>query len=165
MPSPQDPDQAWRHMALQIGHWKLKGFGYWAVDRRDSNEFVGGAGLWQSPGWPELELGYWLVKERQGKGYALEACLRCIEYAREVLKAGSLVSYIDPDNEPSIRLAKRLGAVYDGTIQLCHPWVSPRVPALLGYLPSVGGPLSGHSSTSRWGQQRRYRLATPHTAL
>lgn len=113
-----DTDQAWRHMALQIGHWKLKGFGYWAVDRRDTNEFVGCAGLWQSPGWPELELGYWLLKEHQGKGYALEACLRCIDYAREVLKASSLVSYIDPDNEPSIRLAKRLGAGYEGTVEL-----------------------------------------------
>jgi len=114
----KDSDQAWRHMALQVGHWKLKGFGYWAVDLRDTNEFVGCAGLWQSPGWPELELGYWLLKVHQGKGYALEACLRCIDFARADLKANSLVSYIDPSNEPSIRLAKRLGASYEGTIQL-----------------------------------------------
>lgn len=114
----KDADQAWRHMALMIGHWKLKGFGYWAVDERHSKKFVGCAGLWQSPGWPELELGYWLLKEQQGKGYALEACLVCIKYAREVLNARSLVSYIDPRNEPSKRLAKRLGAVYEGTIEL-----------------------------------------------
>jgi RimJ/RimL family protein N-acetyltransferase len=114
----KDPDQAWRHMALQIGHWQLKGFGYWAIDERNTGAFVGCAGLWQSPGWPELELGYWLVKEQQGKSYASEACRRCIEYAREVLRARSLVSYIDPHNEPSIRLAKRLGAAYDGTIEL-----------------------------------------------
>lgn len=114
----KDLDQAWCHMALLIGHWKLKGFGYWAVDEKDTNAFVGCVGLWQSPGWPELELGYWLVKERQGKGYAFEACLRCIEYAREVLNASSLVSYIDPRNEPSIRLAMRLGAVYEDTIEL-----------------------------------------------
>ena len=114
----KDPDQAWRHMALQIGHWNLKGFGYWAVDHRDTNEFIGCAGLWQSPGWPELELGYWLVTEHQGKGYALEACVACIGYAREVLHAKSLVSYIDPRNAPSIRLAKRLGAAHEGTIEL-----------------------------------------------
>ena len=57
-------------------------------------------------------------KDHQGKGYALEACLRCIEFARQTLAAGSLVSYIDPRNEPSIRLAKRLGAVYEETIEL-----------------------------------------------
>jgi RimJ/RimL family protein N-acetyltransferase len=105
-------------MALLIGHWNLKGFGYWAVDHRDTNEFIGCAGLWQSPGWPELELGYWLVTEHQGKGYALEACVACIGYAREVLHAKSLVSYIDPRNAPSIRLAKRLGAAHEGTIEL-----------------------------------------------
>jgi RimJ/RimL family protein N-acetyltransferase len=114
----KDPDQAWRHMALQAGHWLLKGFGFWAVDEKDTNVFVGCAGLWRSPGWPELELGYWLVKEHQGKGYAHEACLGCIGHARETLHASSLVSYIDPRNAPSIRLAKRLGAVYDGTIEL-----------------------------------------------
>jgi RimJ/RimL family protein N-acetyltransferase len=114
----KDADQAWRHMALMAGHWKLKGFGYWAVDERHSNEFVGCAGLWQSPGRPELELGYWLLKEHQGKGYALESCRVCIKYAREVLNARSLVSYIDPRNEPSIRLARRLGAVYEDTIEL-----------------------------------------------
>src|SRR5262245_1472055 len=62
----KDPDQAWRHMALQAGHWTLKGFGYWAVDEKETGEFVGSVGLWQSPGWPELELGYWLLKEHQG---------------------------------------------------------------------------------------------------
>ena len=111
-------EEAWRHLALQIGHWKLKGFGYWAVEEKDTNAFVGCVGLWQSPGWPELELGYWLLKEHQGKGYAHEACLRCVEYAREVLDAASLVSYIDARNEASIRLAKRLGAVYEGTMEL-----------------------------------------------
>jgi RimJ/RimL family protein N-acetyltransferase len=114
----KDLDQAWRTLALHIGHWKLRGFGYWAVDEKQTNDFVGCVGLWQSPGWPELELGYWLVREHQGKGYAQEAGLRCIAYAREVLKARSLVSYIDPHNEPSIRLAKRLGAVYEDTIEL-----------------------------------------------
>ena len=54
----------------------------------------------------------------QGKGYASEAGRRCIDYAREVLKASSLVSYIDPENQASINVAKRLGAVLDGTIEL-----------------------------------------------
>ena len=57
----KNTDEAWRHMALQIGHWQLKKFGYWAVDEKATGDFIGCVGLWQSPGWPELELGYWLV--------------------------------------------------------------------------------------------------------
>jgi RimJ/RimL family protein N-acetyltransferase len=111
-------DEAWRHFALQIGHWQLKGFGYWAVDEKSSGNFVGCVGLWQSAGWPELELGYWLLKEYQGKGYAYEAALKCKEYARKVLNARSLVSYIDPSNSPSIKLAEKMGAKYEKTIEL-----------------------------------------------
>ncbi|MFK7845449.1 MAG: GNAT family N-acetyltransferase [Rhodothermales bacterium] len=111
-------DEAWRHFALLIGHWQLKGFGYWAVDEKSTGNFVGCVGLWQSAGWPELELGYWLLKENQGKGYASEAALKSREYARETLKAESLVSYIDPNNTPSIKLAKSINARYEHDIQL-----------------------------------------------
>ena len=104
--SHKDPNQAWRHIALQIGHRTPKGFGYWAVDEKDANDFVGCVGLRQSPGWPELELRCWLVPEHQGKGYAAEACLRCRDYAREIIGATSLVSYIDPANAASIQLAR-----------------------------------------------------------
>ena len=114
----KDPDQAWRSLALQIGHWHLKSFGYWAVDERSSGDFVGCVGLWQSAGWPELELGYWVTGDHQGKGYAFEAARRGLAYAREVVRAPSLVSYIDPANAPSIRLAERLGAKYEKTIEL-----------------------------------------------
>ncbi len=114
----KDAEQAWRHLALQVGHWALKGFGYWAVEDKASAQLAGCVGLWQSPGWPELELGYWIMQEHQGKGYAFEACQRAIHVARHALNSDSLVSYIDPANAPSIHLAERLGAVHDGTIEL-----------------------------------------------
>ena len=90
-------DEAWRSMALQIGHWALKGFGYWAVEEKATNDFVGSVGLWFSEGWPELELGYWLTRNMQGKGYATEAALKSREVAVDVLGAKTLVSYIHAD--------------------------------------------------------------------
>ncbi len=114
----KDDDQAWRALATHIGHWQLMGFGYWAVDEKVTGEFVGCVGLWKSAGWPELELGYWIMPQQQGKGFALEAALRSKVYAREELKADSLVSYIDATNKPSIALAKKMGAVYEQTIEL-----------------------------------------------
>lgn len=111
-------DEAWRHFALLLGHWELKGYGYWAVEKKESKQFVGCIGLWQSAGWPELELGYWLLNEYHGKGYAIEAAAKCREFARDTLKAKSLVSYIDLENAPSIKLAEALGAKYEETIEL-----------------------------------------------
>jgi RimJ/RimL family protein N-acetyltransferase len=111
-------DDAWRALATHIGHWELTGFGYWAVDEKSSGDFVGCVGLWKSIGWPELELGYWLMPEHQGKGFALEAAQRCRSYAKNVLEAESLVSYIDSANKPSIKLAVKMGASYETTIEL-----------------------------------------------
>ncbi len=111
-------EAAWRRMASLIGHWALRGFGYWAVEERGTGRFVGCAGLWHSDGWPELELGYWLVPAMQGKGYATEAAGRARDWAFAELGAETLVSYIDPSNEASKHVAERLGARYESTIEL-----------------------------------------------
>ncbi len=111
-------DQAWRRLASLIGHWHLLGYGLWAVEEKESGQFAGCVGLWKSPGWPELELGYWLVPDVWGKGYATEAGAAARDFAFEVVGSETLVSYIDPENEPSIRVAERLGARYDETIEL-----------------------------------------------
>lgn len=113
-----DRDQAWRRFASLIGHWSLRGYGYWAVEEKETGRFVGCVGLWRSAGWPELELGYWVVPEMQGKGYASEAGAEARDFAFEVLGAESLVSYIDPGNEPSKRVAEKLGARFEKLIEL-----------------------------------------------
>jgi len=114
----KDKDGAWRNLAMLLGHWEFNGFGYFAVEEKQNNIFVGCVGLWKSPGWPELELGYWLAKDAQGKGYAKEAASCCVSYAKETLKALSLVSYISPNNEASKNVADKLGATYENKIEL-----------------------------------------------
>lgn len=111
-------ETAWRRMAAQIGHWVLRGYGNWAVEEKQTGQFVGCVGLWFPEGWPELELGYWLMPAMQGKGYATEAGARCRDYAFDIIGTDTLVSYIHPDNEPSKRVAERLGARFEKTIQL-----------------------------------------------
>ena len=113
-----DRDKAWRRMAMLIGHWALRGYGLWAVEEKETGSFVGCVGLWFSDGWPELELGYWLRREMQGKGYAVEAARASRDYAYEVVGTETLVSYIHPDNEPSKRVAEKLGANFEEVIEL-----------------------------------------------
>lgn len=110
--------QAWRHMAALAGHWVLRGFGVWAVVEKNSKQFVGAIGLWRPEGWPELELGYWLVPGARGTGYATEAAARARDFAFENLQAETLVSYIAPENGPSKKVAERLGGFYEQTIEL-----------------------------------------------
>lgn len=111
-------EEAWRLMATYIGHYNLKGYGYMAVEEKSSNKLVGCVGLWKSEPWPELELGYWLLNEMQGKGYATEAAAKVKDYAFQTLQVKTFVSYIDPKNESSKRLAIRLEAIYETDIEL-----------------------------------------------
>ena len=111
-------EDSWRIMASYIGHWQLMGFGYFAVEEKATGQFLGASGLWKSPNWPELELGYWFLKEMHGKGYASEAALKVKQFAFYELKADTLVSYIDPKNSPSKRLAERIGGVKEKVIEL-----------------------------------------------
>jgi len=116
--------EAWRHMALVVGHWQLRGFGLWAVQERETGLVAGRVGCWQPEGWPGLEIGWMLRRSFWGRGFATEAALAALEYAFGRLGQERVISLIDPDNGPSIAVALRLGMhMQEYTQVMGHPVV------------------------------------------
>ncbi|MEO8461439.1 MAG: GNAT family N-acetyltransferase [Dokdonella sp.] len=113
---PLDRMNAWRSMAMLLGHWALRGYGMWAVELRDSGEFIGRVGLLNPEGWPEIELGWMLTPEHRHQGYATEATRAVLEFAFDTLQLPRLISLIRMENSKSERLARRLGARQGTTI-------------------------------------------------
>jgi ribosomal-protein-alanine N-acetyltransferase len=106
---PLDRMNAWRSMAMLLGHWALRGYGMWAVEMKHSGEFVGRVGLHHPEGWPDLELGWMLMPAQRGNGFATEASRAALDYAFETLKAPRAISLIRIENSASERVARRLG--------------------------------------------------------
>jgi RimJ/RimL family protein N-acetyltransferase len=118
----QDRAEAWRSFAHMVGHWTLRGFGWFVVTPKQSDTPLGIVGAHFPEGWPERELGWtlWSAGE-EGNGYACEAAIAVRHWVYADLGWPTLVSYIDPANDRSIRLARRLGAVEDGLAARVHP--------------------------------------------
>ena len=113
---PLDRMNAWRSMAMLLGHWVLRGYGMWAVELKESAEFIGRVGLHNPDGWPDLELGWMLRPEFRRQGYASEASRAALDHAFQHLGAERVVSLIRAENTASERVARRLGGRQSTTI-------------------------------------------------
>ena len=107
---PKDATEAWRVLTNDVGHWHLRGYGWWALD--DGDGCVGSCGFHLPEGRPEVELG-WSLFRATGRGYATEAARAALDWARgtgHAARWGRIVSHIDRANLPSQSVAARLGA-------------------------------------------------------
>ncbi len=108
-PAPMTRDEAWRSIAVSLGHWQLRGYGTWAVELKSTHEMVGRVGMIHPEGWPGLEIGWTLGKAAWGRGYATEAAAASMRYAFLTQPVERLISNIDPENIASQAVAIRLG--------------------------------------------------------
>lgn len=111
---PVEPEQSWRFLAAEIGHWALRGYGRWSVVETQTGAFAGIVGLWNPEGWPEPEIGWDLMDGFEGKGYATEAGKAALDYAYTVLGWPTAISLVADGNDASAAVAQRLGARPDG---------------------------------------------------
>ena len=113
MGGPLNAYEAWMLYAAEIGHWEIRGFGMWMIHDKATDQTYGMAGAWMPAKWPEREIAWIIWPDVAGHGYALEAVDRARRYFYEEDGWDGAVSYLDPQNLASIRLAERLGAVRD----------------------------------------------------
>jgi RimJ/RimL family protein N-acetyltransferase len=129
--------RAFRSFAAELGHWQIFGYGMWAVTDHGDDRIRALIGPWTPPDWPETEIG-WMVLDpaAEGTGLATEAARAAIADAYGRLGWTTAVSYIAPDNQRSIRLAEKLGAVHDPAA--LQP--KPDAPVLVYRHPAPGRP-------------------------
>ena len=115
---------------LFLERWDANGFGQYAIERREDGALLGRLGLlvWDTRDWrrstlpdagdaAEVELGWALLREHWGHGYATEAAEAVRDAAWADLELERLVSLIHPDNARSIGVAERLGARFERDVE------------------------------------------------
>ena len=118
----QPPSVVWRSICSIIGSWRAVGFGFFSVFEKSTGRWVGRLGPWAPHGWPGNEVGWGVIREVWGKGYALEGSMASMDYAVDVLGWTDIIHSINPDNLPSQKLAARLGSVNRGPGRMPPPY-------------------------------------------
>lgn len=112
--------KAWRWFACNLGHWALRGYGYFTIEEKVSGTPCGLCGIWAPEGWPEPEIGWVVYEGFEGRGIAFEAATRVRAWAYTELGLTTLTSNIVPGNTRSVALAERLGARFEREYDNVH---------------------------------------------
>ena len=110
-----DRKEAESWINLVSSRWESERIGFCAVIEKASQQFVGWCGLWRLKETDETEVGYALVKDFRGKGFASEAAEAFLVYGFEVLLLKEIVAVARPENRASRAVMERIGMSYDYT--------------------------------------------------
>jgi len=106
-------------------HFHEHGFGLWALERRETGQFIGFAGLsvprFVSHFTPCVEVGWRLARAFWGHGYATEAARAVLAHGFAELRLPEIVSFTTVANERSQRVMCRLGMHHDPSDDFEHP--------------------------------------------
>lgn len=92
-----------------------RGYALWIVERRDTQEFIGDAGIQPLAGTDEVELAYHYLPSAWGQGFATEAATSILEYGLSTLELNEIVAIVIPENVASWRVLEKAGMRYVGT--------------------------------------------------
>jgi RimJ/RimL family protein N-acetyltransferase len=107
---PMNRAEAWRSMAMAIGHWKIRGYGFFSLEHKVTGEWIGRVGPWYPEGWLGQEVGWTISPDHLRKGYAFEAARASLAYVHSTLGWRKVIHVIMEGNEASIALARKLGS-------------------------------------------------------
>jgi RimJ/RimL family protein N-acetyltransferase len=112
----------WRALMTMIGAWHADGFAMFSVCERATGRWVGRVGPWMPEGWPGPEVGWAIVRDCWGRGYATESAVAATNWAFDRLGWTRVIHSIDPANVASQTVARKLGSQNLGPGSLPPPF-------------------------------------------
>jgi RimJ/RimL family protein N-acetyltransferase len=94
------------------------GYGPFRVRRREDGADLGICGLFRRDGLDEPDIGFAILPEYCGRGYAFEASVAVLDHARDVLRLPCVTAIVSPQNEASIGLLEKLGLRFERPVRM-----------------------------------------------
>lgn len=102
-----------------------RGYGLWAVERREDGAFLGFTGLayqtFEAPFTPCVEVGWRLDRFAWGHGYASEAAREALRFGFDEARLDEIVSFTSSGNVASVRVMERIGMHRDPAGDFDYP--------------------------------------------
>lgn len=113
-------------------HIQEHGWGLWAVSAPSVSDFIGWIGLWpvgfNAHFTPAIEVGWRLLPEFWGQGYATEGARASLQYGFRVLKLNEIVSITVPANVRSRHVMRKIGMQHDPKDDFDYPKIPEEHP-------------------------------------
>lgn len=104
------------------------GWGLWAVELLETEQFIGFTGLWRVPPdypfVPAVEVGWRLARAHWGRGFATEAVRAAVKFGFDEVGLQEIVSMTAVANTRSRRVMEKLGMTHDPADDFDHPRIS-----------------------------------------
>jgi RimJ/RimL family protein N-acetyltransferase len=96
-------------------HWREHGFGLWLMRDAQTGEVIGRGGLLatEDTGCTEVEVGWAVIPERWGNGYATELAEAAVAYAFDTLDLQAVVAFALSHNFASRRVMDKTNFRYE----------------------------------------------------
>lgn len=105
-------EDAFKYIKFLQSSYEQHGFGMWCVILKEGNVRMGMSGLIKRATLDHPDIGFALLPQFGGKGYAYEAATAVKDYAMNKLKFKELLAITIPSNDKSIQLIKKIGLQY-----------------------------------------------------
>jgi [ribosomal protein S5]-alanine N-acetyltransferase len=93
------------------------GFGLWRVEEKGSGVPAGTCGLIKRDTLPDVDVGYALLPEFRGKGYAFEAAAAVLAHGNRAFGLRRIVAITSPGNDSSIRVLEKAGMKFERVME------------------------------------------------
>lgn len=125
-PSVKTPAETLAQIKKISDYIDKNGYGFFAVERKDSHQFIGFTGLCD-PGFeahftPCVEIGWRLSKDNWGQDFATEAALACLDFGFDKLDLNEIYSFTSVHNDRSEKVMQRIGMNKIGEFN--HPLIA-----------------------------------------